>query len=45
MDDNEQEMFERKVKRFDGWLIQIIVNVFVSVLTTTIVLHCAGITF
>lgn len=39
----DRKDFKKKVRRFDAVLIQIIFNVFVSILTTMSILHCAGI--
>lgn len=40
---NDRKEFEKKVRRFDAVLIQIVFNIFVSILTTMFILHCAGI--
>lgn len=40
---NDRKEFEKKVRRFDMKVVQILLNVLVSILTTTFILHCAGI--
>lgn len=39
--DNKE--FEKKVRHFDRKLLQILFNVFVSVITTLLILHAAGV--
>lgn len=41
MDDKKE--FQKKIRRFDRKVAQILINVLVSILTTTFILHCAGI--
>ena len=38
-----QETLDQKIKRVDKWAIEIVVNILVSILTTTFILYCAGV--
>lgn len=43
--DAPRKNFEEQVKRFDEKLLQVLFNVLVSVTTTIIILHAAGLVF
>ena len=42
MTKRDEEELDRKIKHFDRRAIEVLVNVLVSLLTSTFVLYCAG---